>query len=44
MTIYWRVCGMGNLIIPDVAGVGNSLLDSKGLNNNFKAIQQSKSS
>ena len=35
---------MANFIIPDVAGVGNSLQGSKGLNNNFKTIQQSKSS
>ena len=30
-------------IIPDVSGVGNSIKDSEGLNNNFKIVQQSKS-
>ena len=30
-------------IIPDVSGVGNSIQDSEGLNNNFKIVQQSKS-
>ena len=35
---------MANFIIPNLAGVGNSLQDSKGLRNNFKIIQQSKSS
>jgi hypothetical protein len=35
---------MPNFIIPNLTGVGNSLQDSKGLRNNFKIIQQSKSS
>ena len=30
-------------IIPDVSGIGNSIQDSEGLNNNFKTVQQSKS-
>ena len=30
-------------VIPDVAGVGNSVRDSNGLNNKFKVVQQSKS-
>ena len=35
---------MSNFIIPNLTGVGDSLQDSKGLRNNFKIIQQSKSS
>ena len=30
-------------IIPDLAGVGNAITDSEGLNNNFKLVEQSKS-
>ena len=35
---------MVNFIIPDLAGLDNSLQDSKGINNNFKTIQQKKPS
>ena len=35
---------MANFIIPNLTGVDESLQDSKGLRNNFKIIQQSKSS
>ncbi len=31
-------------VIPDVAGVGNSVRDSNGLNNKFKIVQQNKAS
>ena len=31
-------------VIPDVAGVGNSVRDSNGLNNKFKVVQQNKAS
>ena len=35
---------MVNFIIPNLTEVDDSLQDSKGLRNNFKIIQQSKSS
>jgi len=35
---------MENLILSDVAEFGNTLQKPKGLNSNFKKIQQSKSS
>ena len=30
-------------VIPDLAGVGNTMSDTNGLNNKFKVVQQNKS-
>ena len=38
------MCIYGKIFIPDVEGLHNSLQDANGMNNNFKIIQQSKSS
>jgi hypothetical protein len=44
VAIYWEVYFMTNFIKTDLAGVDILLQGSKELNENFKTIQQSKSS